>query len=187
MDTLSYCMIQYHICTIFIIFLRLAYSFELCNINNNHTFCDSFSVYPQNSEITSTVVTISHTDDDAETTFIVEFTVKHVACLNPTITFAYEQIDTLATNERIKIRDNDNNLIRNCQGNGGEDIQCGIWWTCLDQYSLGISEIPIGSTYKIYIVEGEGTDALCTDYHPYSINAKLTLCIACWIINMNTP
>ena len=106
----------------------------------------------------------------------VEFSVSNdIGCVNPSISFSYEQIDIGSNDECIEIYDSDS-LLTQCQGNGGSDTQCNVWWDCFNDMALEVKFIAPASTYLVSIKESEHNDALCgIGNDTRSINAKLTL------------
>ena len=170
--SINYCIIKHKPFVISIIILLL-FNLLPANINATYTicgtnrFCYNISVYN-----TSTTVQIQDIDRNADTYFDINFIPIDKPCINPKISFTYEQIDVAGSDEYIDVYDN-GTLIQRCQGNGGPNHQCGIWWQCINT-TLDINQINVGTSYQVELVEARGHDARCSS-HSYSINAILTL------------
>eukprot|EP01084_Bolivina_argentea_P132087 233086_1 len=146
---------------------------SLCGINPYPTWCYHIDVYPGNA-ITTTTVNISDIDRGSHIYFNIILTPRGRLCHNPFITFEYEQIDIALSTEYVDVINNDGTTIQRCQGNGGVDSQCNVWWTCLLDYNLGITQINVNESYQIQLMATSENDALC---HHLVLNAKLHLTI----------
>eukprot|EP01084_Bolivina_argentea_P163899 285050_1 len=135
-------------------------------------WCWNIDIWPSKSNTTHLVNVIIN-DDNGESYADITFTPHGADCIDPLITFTYEQIDISSIYENIHIRDNNGATIQNCQGNGLADTQCSTWWTCVDQQQLGVTIIPQDSSYKISLTEGYQTDDLCGGF--VTMNATLLL------------
>eukprot|EP01084_Bolivina_argentea_P256518 431933_1 len=127
-------------------------------------WCYYIDVYPGTST-TYTMVAIQDAMAGATAYFDIYFQIKGMDCVNPAIVFIYEQIDISTSTENIIVYSNSGSTIRDCQGNGGSDSQCGTWWTCLSDYPLPeTTKIFEGNSYKVTLVQGSGTNALCSSH-----------------------
>eukprot|EP01084_Bolivina_argentea_P053583 98367_1 len=113
---------------------------SLCATIPYPTWCYYVEIFPSNT-LTNTTVYITDIDRQSNVYFNITFIPRGHMCENPSITFEYEQIDVSFTTEYINIYDNANVLLKQCQGNGIADNQCNVWWMCLSQYNLNISQI----------------------------------------------
>eukprot|EP01084_Bolivina_argentea_P092079 165707_1 len=100
------------------------------------TWCSTINIYPSGENITTTTVNVILYDDNEGTEMNLSFVPQQRACTEPRITFEYEQIDISQSWEDITIFDNSRKVIKQCNGNGGYDAQCGVFWTCLSEYHL---------------------------------------------------
>eukprot|EP01084_Bolivina_argentea_P287213 492783_1 len=114
-------------------------SYWLCE-TNPYIWCYYIEIYPADTIITTTIVNITDIDRSANVYFNITFIPRGAECHSPHITFEYEQIDISSNNEYISVFNNKGALLKKCQGNGGDDIQCNVWWQCLSNYSLGITQ-----------------------------------------------
>ena len=147
-----------------------------------NTFCFSGPIDPSYFTETSKTIPIADGEPDTATSisYKIQFTIGDDApCVNPSITFSYEQIDVGGSSEYISLYDDSNSLIQQCQGNGGDDTQCGVHWTCLTNKALDIDTIPSGTTYTITVKAAEKNDALC----PASIKPHIFPVPIKWWIN----
>eukprot|EP01084_Bolivina_argentea_P144015 252780_1 len=150
-----------------------------CGLNR---WCYYVDMYPMaTTNITTTLVTIDNSGNDPDydqynpREYDIYFKSNGLKCVDPQITFEYEQIDIGHVTENIQVYDESNILIKDCQGNGGDDTQCGIWWTCLNNTKLNVNKshtIDANDTYRIRLIEGYGTNDLCESK---SINARLLI------------
>eukprot|EP01083_Nonionella_stella_P287868 979973_1 len=146
-------------------------TFSLCQKNPFPIWCYNIYLYPNNT-LTKTV-TIAGEYRASDVYFNISFIPRGTDCLNPFITFEYEQIDISKITEYINIRDDTGILLKQCQGNGGRDTQCGVWWECLSDYNLGITQIKQDMPYQIQIMSSYDTHPLCFTDHRWNINAQL--------------
>ena len=142
----------------------------------SNTVCRDLSL--NTSTVTTASTTISITERDigdgnSDTSYIVSLWIHSIPCIEPQITFEYEQLDVAHSTEFISIYDTYDYRIKKCQGNGGDDQQCGVWWTCLDKISLQMNQIHSYSVYTIRILKSANSDEHCSG--SYSINARLTI------------
>ena len=155
-----------------LLFAKLhAFSFKSCSSISG--YCDTANLNPQICKATSTTGNITDIDRGAVSYYVDFYVANSIPCIQPSITFQYEQIDIQATDEYISIYNNYGSLIKQCQGNGGSDTQCDVWWTCLNEYSLGITQINAYSTYTIRVFVSYEMDDLCSDSN--AVNARLIL------------
>eukprot|EP01083_Nonionella_stella_P230682 815208_1 len=137
-------------------------------------WCYDIDLYPSLTKETNHTVFITNGDDNTQTVFVILATIYGNHCVKPSVLFSFEEIDFSHTEEYIALYDNDQSLIAKC--NGTRDSGCGHWIDCLEPpQALGVNKINEGETYSIYVVESPEIAALCTAYHPYSINAKVTM------------
>eukprot|EP01084_Bolivina_argentea_P102539 183697_1 len=157
---------------------------QLCGTNE---WCRYVDIYPMQNQTTSFLVMITNEDDNADTYFYTYIRSNGNECIEPRISFSFEEIDfSSSTIEYLSIYDQNNMLIEKCLGN--TDANCGIWLQCVHNRALAVNKFGINETYKITIFEPRGVDALCSTYHPYSINAKLTItCMAGTLSPSNFP
>eukprot|EP01083_Nonionella_stella_P312321 1116629_1 len=137
-------------------------------------WCYDIDVYPLIATETSHTITIANEDDNSDTWFTVSSTIHDNDCVNPSIRFTFEEIDFSHYAEYLNLYDNDTSLITKCRGT--KDDECGSWIDCfVIPQPLKVDKITRGDTYSIHIEEPAAVDARCTQYHPYSIHAQLTI------------
>ena len=94
--------------------------------------------------------------------------------MNPTIDIIFEEIDfSSSSSEYFDIFDENNNLISRCSAN--QDVNCLVWETCLDNEYLPISRISANHTFQMEIEGSSSLHVLCSSYHSYSLNIKMTI------------
>eukprot|EP01083_Nonionella_stella_P295859 1005345_1 len=145
----------------------------LCKTSPYPTWCYNIDIYPSNNSQTITTINVTDIYRSSDVYSNINLTPKAHSCNNPTITFEYEQIDISASTEYIDVKDNSGILLQRCQGNGGSDVQCNVWWTCLTDYNLDVTHITTDTSYQIQLIASRQNNAFCTAYHPWSTNAKL--------------
>eukprot|EP01083_Nonionella_stella_P275480 935548_1 len=139
---------------------------------STQAWCYSVDLYPSNTrtvhEIPITAVSDTTNND---LYFIIDLTSNGYDCVEPQISFTFEEIDFESKNEYIHIYDTHEVLITTCDGTA--DANCGVWLQCMDQQPLrDIRHIKVDENYTISIVQPRSVDALCNSL---SINAKLNI------------
>eukprot|EP01084_Bolivina_argentea_P177385 306753_1 len=83
----------------------------LCETSPYPTWCYNIDLYPRGSA-TTTTVNITDIDRNAHTYFNIVFTPRDQSCINPSITFEYEQIDISGSNEYTDVFSNEDVIIQ---------------------------------------------------------------------------
>eukprot|EP01083_Nonionella_stella_P254471 874377_1 len=148
-----------------------------CGNEINRTWCYYPDLFPTPGIVTSQIINIAslqvrNTDyvDNQDTNFEIYITIQGSDCIEPTITFTFEEIDFSSSNEYLDVFDNDGSKVARCRGT--RDRNCGIWRTCFADRNLKASQINRGDTYMIRVFEPNSLSDNCA--HGLSINAKLT-------------
>ena len=136
------------------------------------TWCYYVDLYPTNNITSESVSIISETDGGSSYHHIYMKS-NGYECINPVIDVIYEEIDFDSVNEYFDVFDNNDNLISRCYGS--QQDGCGVWGTCLSDKYLSISQIDANDTFNITIEGSAELNSLCSTYHSYSLNAKLTI------------
>eukprot|EP01083_Nonionella_stella_P109312 318588_1 len=134
------------------------------------TWCYYSDLFPTPGIVTSQTINIQNPDDAQATNFNIYITIQGSHCIEPTITFTFEEIDFSSSNEYLDVFDNDGSKVDRCSGT--LDSNCGNWMTCFTDRNLKASQISRGDTYMIRVYEPSSIDDLCS--HDLSINANLT-------------
>ena len=143
-----------------------SYVKEFCTTKSG--YCHSVNLNTSYCEETSTTVNICDIKY-IDPSYYIDFQINNsIPCYQPTLTFEYEQIDVLDSSEYLSIYNN-YGLIKQCQGNGLSDTQCGVWWACLSEHPLGTE---INSVYTIRVYISSESDAFCDRR---AINANVTI------------
>eukprot|EP01084_Bolivina_argentea_P076003 137725_1 len=152
--------------------------------NNNNKYCYYENIMPlNNSQTEFTIPIIAQHDGYLSTNIDIYFTVSgEYDCINPSITFKYEQIDYEYFGNYIEIFNDENDKIIQCGGNGIIDDgmnynhnECGVFVDCITDYHLGTNTISVNNTYKISIFESQSVQAKCISNHLLSLNPILIL------------
>ena len=136
-----------------------------------HNFCYYVDLYPMIGAETSLTVNIANTDSGMQSNSTVIATIHDHHCVNPSISFVFEEIDFNLPSEYITLYDDDGSFIKKCRG---ANDYCSNWVTCLTQRALNVDKIKKGETYEIMLFESNGLQNFC-EAHDYSTNAQLTI------------
>eukprot|EP01084_Bolivina_argentea_P133995 236429_1 len=136
------------------------------NVLNSIFWC--IDMIPAIYSPTSHQITLSKNADGTDYYFHVSFTVIDRDCIEPRITFKYEQIDYDETGEYLNVYDH-NNIAAICKN---DTNVCGSFATCLNNVTLNVDKITKFTTYRIDIYQSSGVNNLCNSK---SINAIVTL------------
>eukprot|EP01083_Nonionella_stella_P156495 506893_1 len=116
--------------------------------------------------------TVHITGSDGERTVSV-FTLNFASfindCINPRLSFRFENIDYDEWDEALTLYDDDFAIIARCSAVRN---QCNTYTQCLDEYDFGIDKIEVNETYTISIYKTDRVHSFCSDL---SVNAQLTL------------
>eukprot|EP01083_Nonionella_stella_P230359 814388_1 len=84
--------------------------------------------------------------------FEIHYTIHNTHCVEPSISFSFEEIDFMTSDKFLQLFDNDNSEIQKCTGK--VDTGCGNWIKCFSALkSLGVNKIGKDETYVITIFE----------------------------------
>eukprot|EP01084_Bolivina_argentea_P076195 138082_1 len=145
------------------------YPKQSCGSNK---YCYYVQLYPLPEIPIKNTVSITNEDTTAETRFEIHYNIRNNNCRQPSISFAFEEIDWGQTNEYIDLIDNDGSSINRCIGN--LERNCGVFMDCFSSpQMLSVNTITKDSNYTLTVVSSTDLHALCT--HSYEINARLTI------------
>eukprot|EP01084_Bolivina_argentea_P133998 236440_1 len=94
---------------------------------------------------TSHQITFSKNADSTATNFYASFTSMERDCIEPRITFKYEQIDYDDNGEYLKVYDNNNVSLSTCSTSHA----CGSFAICVNNVALNVDKITKFTTYRI--------------------------------------
>eukprot|EP01084_Bolivina_argentea_P044629 82113_1 len=135
-------------------------------------YCYTIPIYPSDEEDTEFSVNITDSmyyNNYMDTYFDVYFVPREDDCVDPSISFIFEETYFGGYDDYLELFDNKGALIGHCTGT--ESANCGKYIQCLKDYDLYIDTIPIGESFKISITQPWVTYPYCF----FSINAKLTI------------
>ena len=142
----------------------------LCGTN---TWCYYLDLYPSSTRKKSQTAKVNTIIENVQTFHKIFVRSVGNDCIDPRIDVIYEVIDFSSTTEYFDVLAN-GSFISRCDG--GLDGQCGVWNTCLDNYSLPIIQINEDDTYLIEIQGSTGLNDLCLGSgNDYALNAEVTI------------
>eukprot|EP01084_Bolivina_argentea_P131174 231575_1 len=159
--------------TMLLLYIILSYVSHTLHATIFYYYAD---IYPLNlNTVEQEVIIADGTAGDQY--FEIYFTPRGGDCLSPKISFNFELIDYDLYEEYLNIIDDDEVLIKKC--NGGEQNACPDRSECLINYELPISKINENQPYRIRIEKPNSVTAWCfqqgTSNEELSINAELSL------------
>ena len=145
-------------------------------LTGENRYCYYENIYPPTSGNYSKDIIIQQADINDFVYFDIFITSRKNECIQPTITFLYEEIDYNSFTEYIKVLDENNVQIAECRS-----IQsgCGSFATCLNQYQLNVQRIGVNATYKIGLELSDEVDALCVSVGGSGLAMNAILRIEC--------
>ena len=152
---------------------------EFCG---NNIYCISIfeDIYPPSNGTYTYDIIIQQKDQNAFVYFNIFITSKINQCIQPTITFNYEEIDYDSSTEYINLYDENNNFIIKC--NSGTQYNCGSFDNCINQYQIlnQQQKLPINKTKLILGLElSDNVDELCTSITGKNLAMNAILTIQC--------
>eukprot|EP01083_Nonionella_stella_P216334 777779_1 len=143
--------------------------------NETERVCYYVDIHPIPGVVQSRLISIQDIDHGAIDTYYdiyVTPTINH--CVDASVTLTYEQIDYDGggTFEGLDVIRPSGTTITTCSSTN----DCGSFASCVTNQTLGVTKlIADESNLLVTLKVSYGVDDLCTSYHNYAINARLTI------------